>query len=209
MIEFPTRSSLIITYAESKQPLDFLLFYGGHNKKGMGPHVFSQWYISPFRDEFGTIFASAEHYMMYQKAKLFEDETSAQKILDAATPRDSKFLGREVKNFDKRMWYRWCRSFVLKGSWLKFTSDEELAKYILNTGNDVLVECSPTDTIWGIGKPIEHEDCLDPVRWNGLNWLGFSLMYARTCIRQKRAPVPDLAWLANKRYGKLGRQYPF
>jgi ribA/ribD-fused uncharacterized protein len=49
----------------------------------------------------GRTFATAEHYMMWRKAMLFDDPISAQQILRVSHPRQAKELGRGVAGFDQ------------------------------------------------------------------------------------------------------------
>jgi hypothetical protein len=51
--------------------------------------------------------------------------------------------------------------------------------YLLGTGDRVLVEASPVDSVWGIGLAAADEKALNPRTWRGLNLLGFALMDVR------------------------------
>ena len=42
-----------------------------------------------------------------------------------------------------------------------------------------MVEASPVDRIWGIGLAKDADAAHDPLRWRGLNLLGFALMAVR------------------------------
>ncbi|KAI0099035.1 DUF1768-domain-containing protein [Nemania sp. FL0031] len=83
----------------------------------------SQWYALPFRDrqDSAKIYATAEHYMMHQKALLFDDAEMAALILEAASPRDVKALGRAVRGFEQAVWERERVRIVTEGNWCKFT----------------------------------------------------------------------------------------
>ena len=59
------------------------------------------------------------------------------------------------------------------------TVTDSLRNYLLGTGRRVLVEASPSGLIWGIGLGAANERATDPLRWRGLNLLGFALMEAR------------------------------
>jgi hypothetical protein len=48
--------------------------------------------------------------------------------------------------------------------------------------NKILVEALPYDKIWGIGLHFNDVNVLDESKWLGKNWLGISLMNARTII---------------------------
>ncbi|TRX88078.1 hypothetical protein FHL15_011028 [Xylaria flabelliformis] len=90
----------------------------------------SQWYASvPFRDRdrdpsssSSKIYATAEHYMMHHKALLFNDAEIAEAILavPAPSPKETKSLGRAVRNFDQAVWERERERIVREGSWCKF-----------------------------------------------------------------------------------------
>lgn len=68
---------------------------------------------------------------------------------------------------------------MLAGTVAKFTQHPDLAGVLARTGTQVLVEASPVDRIWGIGRAAGDPDALRPSRWLGLNLLGFALMEAR------------------------------
>ena len=109
----------------------------------------SQWYLcafvapSPIAGRPPMTFHSAEQYMMYRKAVLFEDLETAEQIMWATTPRTQKALGRQVKNFDAKKWEGERDSVVEDGNWYKFASSKEdplLVKKLLATGDRLLVE---------------------------------------------------------------------
>ena len=70
----------------------------------------------------GPIYKTAEHWMMYHKARLF-DPSLCPRILDAPTPAEAKKLGREVKGFDREVWNRHADEIVRRGNWAKFHPD--------------------------------------------------------------------------------------
>jgi ribA/ribD-fused uncharacterized protein len=141
----------------------------------------SQWYPAPF-EMGGVRFATAEHFMMVGKAKLFSDNEIVSEIVDAASPGAAKALGRKVRNFDAAIWNRHCLDIVTAGNIAKFGQNEAMKQFLLSTGDRVLVEASPVDRVWGIGLSKSHEDAEKPQRWRGQNLLGFALMRARTAL---------------------------
>jgi ribA/ribD-fused uncharacterized protein len=68
---------------------------------------------------------------------------------------------------------------VKQGNLLKFSQDESLKKFLLSTGDKILVESSPYDSIWGIGMLETDPGVNNPVLWKGENLLGFALMEVR------------------------------
>lgn len=139
---------------------------------------FSQWHPARFIVD-GIEFNCAEQYMMYMKAKLFNDEEIAQKILDTELPSQQKALGRKVKHFDQEKWESNCKKFVYDGNYAKFTQNEELKKVLINTNGTTLVEASPTDCIWGVGLSEDDPRIQDRSTWRGKNWLGEVLTQLR------------------------------
>ncbi|MFJ6570935.1 NADAR family protein [Streptomyces sp. NPDC091292] len=142
----------------------------------------SQWWPSPFTVD-GVAYATAEHWMMAAKARLFEDEEAERMALEAPNPALAQKAGRLVKNFDETVWARERFEIVAEGNVHKFKSDTALRTYLLTTGDRVLVEASPRDRTWGIGLAADDERAGVPERWLGLNLLGFALMEARARLR--------------------------
>ena len=162
------------------------LMFWGHQAEaggGVGKGVLSQWWPCVFRVE-GVEYASAEHWMMAEKARLFGDGSALDKILAAPTPAQAKNLGRLVQGFDDAAWNAARFEVVVEGNVAKFGQDAALRAYLLGTANRVLVEASPRDRVWGIGMGAGNEAATDPRRWRGLNLLGFALMEARDRLAQ-------------------------
>ncbi len=165
--------------------VEFLFFWGHRPERDgrVGPGCLSQWWPSAFEVD-GRVFATAEHYMMWHKASLFGDEAAAERVLAAGDPRQAKELGRGVRGFDQRRWEASRSEIVLAGSVAKFGQHPALRRFLLDTGDRVLVEASPVDRVWGIGLAKDHPDTADPARWRGLNLLGFALTRARAALRE-------------------------
>lgn len=161
------------------------LFFWGHTASSgaVGKECLSQWYPSDF--EIGGIrYATAEHWMMAEKARLFGDEDALAKILEVEHPGEAKALGRQVQGFDEAIWVRERYEIVVRGSIAKFSAREDLRDFLLGTKSRVLVEASPRDRIWGIGLGARNPRAEDPSAWRGLNLLGFALMDARSRLSE-------------------------
>jgi len=156
------------------------LFFWGHREKTLGiadKSCFSQWYARGFWiDE--VYYPTAEHYMMVEKARLFEP-SRMEMVLMAKTTQEVKLLGRSIKHFDEKILFEKSFDIVLKGNIAKFSQHEDLKRFLLSTGNKVLVEASINDKIWGIGMLAKDKRASTPLEWNGLNTLGFVLMKVR------------------------------
>ena len=159
---------------------EFVLFWG-HTPGAdgaVGPHVLSQWWPASFVRG-GKTYATAEHYMMAEKAVLFGDEDALAAIHAADSPREAKALGRGVRGFVRDVWQGACIEIVVRGNVAKFGQNPDVAAFLLGTGDAVLVEASPRDRIWGIGLGDGSPQSRDPRTWRGRNLLGFALMEAR------------------------------
>ena len=158
----------------------WMMFWGHQPKPDgtIGKGCLSQWWPCRFTVE-GVEYASAEHWMMAAKARLFADPVTEAKILEARTPAEAKNLGRLVPGFDDKTWSDQRFELVVAGNVAKFGQDAALRAYLLSTANRVLVEASPRDQIWGIGLGAANERATDPATWRGRNLLGFALMEAR------------------------------
>lgn len=166
------------------------LHFWGHRPRHdgrVGASCLSQWWPSPFAVE-GVTYATAEHWMMAGKARLFEDPEAERRVLAAEHPAEAKKAGRLVRGFDEAIWERERFAIVVEGSVRKFTADAALREFLLGTGERVLVEASPVDRVWGIGLAADDEAAADPERWRGPNLLGFALMEARGRIRGGEGP---------------------
>ena len=168
----------------SKKKLKFLFFWG-HTENGdkTTKASFSQWYNCKFTVDEIT-YHTAEQYMMAQKALLFNDNEIFNEIMKANHPKEYKELGRKIKNFSEVKWNESKYQIVLKGNIAKFSQNEKLKAFLLNTGTKILVEASPYDKIWGIGLSANEENIENPLTWKGENLLGFALMEVRDLLNQ-------------------------
>ncbi|MFH9178667.1 NADAR family protein [Streptomyces albogriseolus] len=148
----------------------------------IGASCLSQWWPSPFTVD-GVEYATAEHWMMAAKARLFGDTEGERRVLAAGHPSEAKKAGRLVRGFDEEIWRRERFGIVVTGSEHKFAAHGGLRSFLLGTGDRVLVEASPVDRVWGIGLAADDEAAADPARWRGPNLLGFALMEARRRLR--------------------------
>lgn len=163
-----------------QHPVEYLYFWGHRPARdgGPGPGCLSQWWPVTFTVD-GVGYASAEHFMMAGKARLFGDDASVGRILAAGTPAEAKALGRKVAGFDEDTWVEHRFDLVVAASTAKFGQHPDLRAYLLATAGRVLVEASPLDRVWGIGLAADDPRAADPATWEGLNLLGFALMRAR------------------------------
>lgn len=163
---------------------ELLLFWGHRPPKGggVGQGCLSQWYPAPFTAG-GVRYATAEHYMMAGKARLFGDTSAEERVLASDDPGAAKGAGRRVRGFDEATWAARRFALVVEANTAKFGQHPPLGGFLLATGSKVLVEASPYDTVWGIGLSASQPEAGSPSAWRGLNLLGFALMEVRETLR--------------------------
>lgn len=165
-------------------PVKYLFFWGNQPSKdgALTKSCLSQWWLADFVVA-GITYRSTEHWMMAEKARLFNDEGTLSQILAVKSPAEAKKLGREIQDFDSEIWDAHKVEIVIAGNLHKFGQHAKPAKFLLATNDRVLVEASPVDTIWGIGLAADSADAGNPTRWLGPNLLGFALMEVRDRLR--------------------------
>lgn len=163
-----------------------MLLFWGHQPARNGAITktcFSQWFEAEFVID-GIRYPTAEHFMMAEKARLFGDERALDRILQSSNPSVAKAAGREVQAFDEEAWAdkRW--DIVVRANDAKFSQNAALRDFLLATGEQVLVEASPVDFVWGTGFAADSPYAEIPSEWTGMNLLGFALMEVRSHLRQ-------------------------
>ena len=156
-------------------------FFWGHTPRVPGKidqSCLSNWFPTKFTVD-NIEYPTTEHFMMAEKARLFDDSDIRSQILCAGSPGAAKSLGRKVKGFDEDLWIAHRFEIVIRGNEAKFSQNASMREYLASTGTKILVEASPPDRIWGIGMAQDDERAANPKLWRGLNLLGFALMEVR------------------------------
>ena len=177
--------SMLERYSNGKRP-EFLFFWG-HRPSTNGTitkSCLSQWWECSFEVD-GIRYTSCEQYMMAEKARVFKDEEVFNRILRETSPKNIKALGRKVKNFNSDVWDKVKFDIVVKGNYAKFSQNKELFEFLMHTGDKILVEASPYDTVWGIGLRESDMNSKYPHKWRGQNLLGFALTEVKDRLRKQ------------------------
>lgn len=172
--------------------MNVIFFFGAKNKNG----EFSSHYVREFVVN-GNKFSCVEQFMMAQKALIFRDFETFNKIMNASDPAEMKRLGAEVKGFNKTRWAAVREKVVKRAVYAKFSQNWDLKKMLLETGDALIAESNPTDKVWGIGfcKSYSEEVEIDGVvktlnvedvkeKW-GENKLGKILMEVREELKNE------------------------
>lgn len=157
----------------------YVFFWGG---------PFSNWAKVEFEYK-GVRFSSSEQAMMWEKAMLFKDLVAARMILAVSDPKKQKALGRKIRGYDNEAWDKVRFELVTDILRSKFKADPQMFLDLINTGDKIIVEASPLDTIWGIGLAAGDPLAQDESTWKGLNLLGKALMIVRDEFKQLNGSV--------------------
>lgn len=190
---------------------DFVFFWGHQDRENkLGKACLSQWYMCNFM--VGDLFFNcAEQYMMAEKAYMFGDEDVYNQILQEYNQMNIKKLGRKVRNFNDYVWKGNRMSVVIEGNLAKFSQNENLRNFLLSTGDEILVEASPKDTVWGIGLEETSPDAINPRNWKGENLLGFALMEVRDILQgnvvEESSDITKTLMMWTSGAGNSGRRF--
>lgn len=125
---------------------------------------------------------TSEHYYQAQKFSGTPDAHLGEIIRQAATPEQAAALGRDRSRVVRSDWERVKCGVMYDVVRVKFQSHPEIQSVLLGTGDQFIVENSPTDYFWGCGRDRSGE-----------NHLGRILMQIRAeCRALLQHPSPDL-----------------
>ena len=180
-----SKADLIAQLNGEYADVPFRLFYG-HTPRAPGvvdQSCLSQWSPHSFQKD-GTVYQTAEHAMMADKARACGDPAGLAAILAAPSPDAAKREGRRVRGYSDAIWDPVKFDAVVENNVAKFSQNPELREFLIRTHPGILVEASPYDRIWGIGLRAAHANSRDPTKWPGQNLLGFALMEVRRRLMQ-------------------------
>ncbi len=92
---------------------------------------------------------TVEHYFQAQK---FNDDDYGEKIRNAHSPKQATELGRSRKIPIRTDWEEVKDSIMYNAVLKKFQTHKKLAKLLLSTGTEEIIENAPEDYSWGCGK---------------------------------------------------------
>ena len=129
----------------------------------------------------GIHFHSSEQHYQYLKAKSFNDESTANKILQASTPYDCYSLGQNVSGFNKTLWNNdLAPKCMLEAVKAKFMQHKNLADFLKSTDGTTLCEASKRDLYWGVGLSLSDKGIFQQQNWKGKNQMGKILTQLRS-----------------------------
>lgn len=142
----------------------------------------SNLYKSNFVDGVYT-YNSIEQYMAGQKAIIFSDIDTFEKVVVTDDPVASKRIGREVRGYRDDTWATFRKDIAKRALYEKFTQSKELLDKLLSFPHDCgFAKCSEYDKIWGTGVSLDSQYRTDKSHWTGSNLLG-------ECIEEVRDKI--------------------
>jgi len=136
---------------------------------------FSNFSPHPIQVE-GSYWQTVEHYYQAQKFVGSENERLIAVIRQTQTPMEAATLGRDRTRKLRPDWEQVKRQVMWQGVLTKFLTHTDIQAILLDTGEELIVEDSPTDYYWGCGQDK-----------TGQNQLGEILMNVRQEVRQRLA----------------------
>lgn len=127
----------------------------------------------------GLYYPTVEHF--FQASKFSgTDARHAEAIRGASKPRDAARMGRDRGHPLRSDWEAVKEDVMRRGVRCKFMTHLSIRELLLATGDEELVERSPTDSYWGAGQD-----------GTGKNRLGAILMEIRADLRANPPPPPE------------------
>lgn len=122
----------------------------------------------------GRYWPTVEHYYQAQKFAGTKDEALMEVIRAAKTPEEAAALGRDPSRTVRSDWQKAKMEVMREAVFTKFLTHLEIQAKLVETGDDSIVEDSPTDRYWGCGTDK-----------TGSNHLGKILMQVREQMRSR------------------------
>lgn len=143
--------------------------------------MLSIWWPCKVRIE-GTVYNSVGQYMQAEKARVFGDLSTRNRILTTTDKYEILELGNSVCGYDERKWRSIGYVVAVCGNYHKFIDNEKCKNALLSTKDLILVKDSDYDSYWGAGCSRNNPQIENPENWKGKNLLGFALMQVREIL---------------------------
>jgi ribA/ribD-fused uncharacterized protein len=135
----------------------------------------SNLYTCYIRGHHGTVYRTAAHYFIKTKQEFFDKNNFelGHKILYETDGTKLLNYSRMIQNYDDKIWNNNRYNIMLRILNKKFTENEYLYNYLIQTENKYLLALSYNDKIWGATNNMI-----------GNNLLGIALMETRYMIKK-------------------------
>lgn len=129
----------------------------------------------------GLQWPTVEHFYQAHKFQTTPDAVLMPMIRAAKTPEEAAAIGRNPNYSPRHDWERVKQAVMWQAIWHKFTTHQDIAAILLETGEAELIEKSPVDYYWGCGAD-----------GSGYNHLGRLLMKMRHHLRHPQVKISDI-----------------
>ena len=128
-------------------------------------------------------YSSVEQYYSFHAAKFSGDLDRSKLIMQQTEPAEHRKTVKEIKGFDKELWYQGQAQKIMKQAMeAKFSQNKDLAEILKNTGEKDIAEANANDHYWGIGLSLWEKDVGNKNKWTGDNQTGKLLMEVRALV---------------------------
>ena len=127
---------------------------------------------------------------MYSRACFGKDTKRAAAIMEKTDPSVIKRIGEAVK-IDHTAWKARGLQAMEEALTAKFTQNDHLKDYLLNTEQKVLVECT-RNKLWGCGFHLHSKEAAVRSKWSGENMLGVLLSQVRSNLKPPQKPTAEI-----------------
>ena len=135
-----------------------------------------------------VFYKTSEHY--YQSKK-FNDKNISDKIINANTPKEASYIGRDRSNKPIKLWRLVKCDVMFEAVIYKFLANLELRNKLLNTGNEEIIEETTKESFWGCG-----------ILKNGYNNYGKILSLVREKLKED-----NMSYFTREGFEKLQYEY--
>jgi hypothetical protein len=127
----------------------------------------------------GKEYSCNEQFYFSKRAEVMGDEVAQGRVMKQTNPREMLKEGRRAINHNPELDMEKAEySIMAWGVREKFTQNEHLKDFLLDTHLTSIGESSKSNTRWGTGLHLHDKDCFDTNRWSS-NLLGEILVNQR------------------------------
>lgn len=139
----------------------------------------------------GKVFHNMEQYLAFERASLSEQEHLIERASTAQDPVEAKSILNLLRDDHAQEWQDKRTNIAALGLRAKFSQNEHMAQFLLDTKQYTLGEASK-NPVWGVGMTLEDQHVTDSTRWiESGNLLGILLMQLRTELEHIQANSPE------------------
>lgn len=127
----------------------------------------------------GICFKNVIQYILFSKAKIYNDNEVAEKIIKTGELSEMTSLSSLIRGVNKQDWSTRILSVATSGCKMKLAQNSDIWEALQSTKGKILAFTNPEEKFWGIGmKPLDYR-AVNQNEWDGKNHLGNIFMELR------------------------------